>query len=286
MVKLPFMQPIVVGLVLLFGGAIAIVATGQQKQVATPRHLHHEHHSSTPTHDHSGGAPTTHAELVNSPTPISQQPTTFTLAIRTHTGEAVRQFERFQEELMHLIIVSEDLQVFQHLHPRYLGEGQFQVTTTLPQGGSYTLIADYKPAGAKETVAMIPIAAQGTPPASSAPTAQTTQVIGTTAVELKLSQPLKAGSAVEVAFRLRDTTTQQPPTDLRPYLGEAGHLVILRATTPLKPADYLHAHALDRQPKETIRFMTQFPTPGRYKLWAQFQRGQQIVTAPFWVTVN
>lgn len=286
MAKLPFMQPIVVGLALLFGGAIAIVATMQQKQVATPHHPYHDHRSSTPTHDHSGSAPTTHAELVNSPTSIPQQPTTFTLAIRTHTGEAVTQFERFQEELMHLIIVSDDFQVFQHLHPHYLGDGQFQVTTTLPQGGGYTLIADYKPAGTAETVAMIPIATQGAAPAPPAPTSPTTQVIGTTAVELKLPRPLKAGSAVEVAFRLRDTTTQQPPTDLRPYLGEAGHLVILRATTPLEPADYLHAHALDRQPKETIRFMTQFPTPGRYKLWAQFQRGQKIVTAPFWVTVN
>ncbi|HIK24709.1 MAG TPA: hypothetical protein IGP91_02390 [Thermosynechococcus sp. M46_R2017_013] len=196
--------------------------------------------------------PTTHTELVNSPTPIPQQPTTFTLGIRTHTGEAVTQFQRFQEELMHLIIVSEDFQVFQHLHPRYLGEGQFQVTTTLPQGGRYTLIADYKPAGAKETVAMLPVAVQGTPPAAPAPIAQTTQVIDTTAVELKLPQPLKAGLPVAVAFRLRDASTQQPLPDLRPYLGEAGHLVILRATTPLKPSDYLHAHALDRQPKETI----------------------------------
>lgn len=286
MAKLPFMQPVVVGLALLFGGAIAIVATMQQKQVATPHHPHHDHHSSTATQHHSGGAPTTHAELVNAPTPPPQQATTFTLAIRSHSGEAVTQFERFQEELMHLIIVSDDFQVFQHLHPRYLGDGQFQVTTTLPQGGGYTLIADYKPTGANETVAMIPIAAQGAAPSPPAPTAQTTQVIGTTTVELKLPQPLKAGSAVEVAFRLRDAATQQAVTDLRPYLGEAGHLVILRETTPLKPVDYLHAHAVDRQPKETVRFMTQFPTPGRYKLWAQFQRGEQIVTAPFWVTVN
>ncbi|MFN4280581.1 hypothetical protein [Thermosynechococcus sp.] len=286
MAKRRFTQLLVVGLALLGGGAIALVTTMQQKQVATPHHPHHEHHGATPTPDHGGSAPTTHAELVNSPTPIPRQPTTLTLAIRTHSGEAVRQFERFQEELMHLIVVSEDLQVFQHLHPRYLGEGQFQVATTLPQGGGYTLIADYKPASATETVAMLPLVAQGTPPAADAPTAQTTQVIGTTAVELKLPQPLKAGSAVEVAFRLWDTATQQPPQDLRPYLGEAGHLVILRATTPLTPADYLHAHALDRQPTGIIRFMTQFPTPGCYRLWGQFRRGEKIITAPFWVTVN
>lgn len=279
-----FIQPTLLGLAMLLSGAIATLGIAQQRQMPMLHDHHHLHHS--PNHEHADGSATTHIELLNVPPPIPRQPTTFTLAIRTHAGKAVTQFERFQEELMHLIIVSDDFQVFQHLHPRYLGDGQFQVTTTLPQGGGYTLIADYKPAGADETVAMIPIAAQGMPPASSTPTSQTTQVIGTTAVELKLPQPLKAGSAVEVAFRLRDAATQQPVTDLRPYLGEAGHLVILRETTPLEPADYLHAHAVDRQPQETIRFMTQFPVPGRYKLWGQFQRGEQIVTAPFWVTVN
>ncbi|MFN4066473.1 MAG: hypothetical protein ACK4K5_04545 [Thermosynechococcus sp.] len=279
-----FIQPTLLGLAMLFSGAIATLGIAQEWPMAMPHGHHHLHHS--PSHDHGGGSATTHAELVNTPTPTPQQPTTFTLAIRTHTDEAVTQFERFHEELMHLIIVSDDFQVFQHLHPRYLGDGQFQVTTTLPQGGGYTLIADYKPTDANETVAMIPIAAQGAAPPPPAPTAQTTQVIGTTTVELKLPQPLKAGSAVEVAFRLRDAATQQAVTDLRPYLGEAGHLVILRETTPLKPVDYVHAHAVDRQPKEKVRFMTQFPTPGRYKLWGQFQRGEQIVTAPFWVTVN
>lgn len=286
MTQLRFIQSVVVGLILLGGGAIALVTTMQQKQVATPQNPDHGYHSAAPTHNHGGSASATHAELVNFSTPIPQQPTTFTLAIRTHTGETVTQFERFQEELMHLIIVSEDFQVFQHLHPRYLGEGQFQVTTTLPQGGGYTLIADYKPAGATETVAMLPIVAQGTSPQLAAPTPQTTQVVETTAVELKLPQPLKAGSPLEIAFRLRDVATQKPPADLRPYLGEAGHLVILRATTPLKPTDYLHAHALERQPRETIRFMTQFPSPGRYRLWGQFRRGDKIITAPFAVTVN
>ncbi len=187
---------------------------------------------------------------------------------------------------MHLIIISNDLQVFQHLHPTYQGQGQFQVTTTLPQGGGYTLIADYKPAGAAETVSMMPLQLPGTPPTPAPPKPQLQQTVANTKVALQLPQPLTAGAAVELRFQLRDAVTNEPLRDLRPYLGEAGHLVILRATTPLQEADYLHAHALDARPTDTIRFATQFPIAGRYKLWAQFQRGQTIVTAPFWVTVN
>jgi len=34
---------------------------------------------------------------------------------------------------MHLIAVSDDLQVFQHLHPGYKGNGRFEVETQFPQ---------------------------------------------------------------------------------------------------------------------------------------------------------
>lgn len=127
-----FIQPTLLGLAMLLSGAIATLGIAQQRQMPMLHDHHHLHHSPNP--EHADGSATTHMELLNAPAPTPQQPTTFTLAIRTHTGEAVTQFERFQEALMHLIIVSDDFQVFQHLHPRYLGEGQFQVTTPLPQG--------------------------------------------------------------------------------------------------------------------------------------------------------
>ncbi|XFA74325.1 hypothetical protein RYO59_002593 [Thermosynechococcaceae cyanobacterium Okahandja] len=293
MLKLRLTKPLLLGLGVLVGGTIAALSVAQQRQMMTPHHTPDAH---TPHHDghgHGGTEPphhsstsTSRAQLLKATDLSPNQSITLTLGIRNAAGQPVKDFERFQEALMHLIIVSDDLQVFQHLHPTYQGQGQFQVTTTLPQGGGYTLIADYKPAGESETVSTMPLQLMGAPPTPAPFTPQLQQTVANTLVTLELPQPLSTGATVELRFQLRDAGTNEPLKDLQPYLGEAGHLVILRATTPLQEADYLHAHALDTRPTDTVRFATQFPKAGRYKLWAQFQRGQTIVTAPFWVTVN
>jgi hypothetical protein len=38
-------------------------------------------------------------------------------------------------------------------------------------------------------------------------------------------------------------------------------------------------------PAAQVSFMTSFPTPGKYKLWGQFNRNGKIVIADFWVNV-
>ncbi|MEZ4905723.1 MAG: hypothetical protein R2822_30155 [Spirosomataceae bacterium] len=49
------------------------------------------------------------------------------------------------EKKMHLMVVSEDLSTFQHLHPEYQASGSYDVKATFPTGGNYLLFADYKP---------------------------------------------------------------------------------------------------------------------------------------------
>ncbi|GJD20009.1 hypothetical protein RIVM261_049650 [Rivularia sp. IAM M-261] len=62
-----------------------------------------------------------------------------------------------------------------------------------------------------------------------------------------------------------------------------GHLVIVRQETSLTSADYIHAHAVKNQTPGQVKFMTSFPEPGLYKLWGQFNRNGEIITADFWV---
>ncbi|MFN7661908.1 MAG: hypothetical protein ACK5P3_27990, partial [Dolichospermum sp.] len=70
------------------------------------------------------------------------------------------------------------------------------------------------------------------------------------------------------------------------YLGEKGHLVIIKSSSPLTKSDYIHAHALKNSPDGKIEFETKFPKSGTYKMWLQFNRNGNIKTADFWVKVE
>ena len=187
---------------------------------------------------------------------------------------------------MHLIAVSDDLQVFQHLHPIYKGNGRFEVETQFPQSGNYTLFSDYQPAGQTEQVSVLKTQVAG----NNSPTAEVnwsrTKTFNETTVGFAPNQAtIRAGQEVVLRFNLQDATSYQPITDLQPYLGEKGHLVILRQSSELTRENYIHAHAVHDTPGNQVYFATRFPQPGRYKLWGQFNRNSEIITADFWVEV-
>ncbi|BAU15789.1 hypothetical protein LEP3755_63540 (plasmid) [Leptolyngbya sp. NIES-3755] len=229
---------------------------------------------------------TTQAALETDGNLIVNQPKKLTIAIQDAQGKAISKFDPFQEKLMHLIVVSNDLQVFQHLHPTYKDNGQFEVETALPQAGTYTLISDYKPAGKAEAVSLLKVQVPGTPPATPAIDLQRSKTIDATKVDLSLSAPtVKAGQEVTIAFDLKDTSGK-PIQDLKPYLGEQGHLVVLRQSEDLTKADYVHAHAMKGTPAGRVEFMAKFPQPGKYKLWGQFNRNGKIVVSDFWLDVQ
>jgi hypothetical protein len=212
---------------------------------------------------------------------------TLVINVQDSAGKAVTKFDTFQEKLMHLIVVSDDLQFFRHLHPDYKENGRFEVEANFPVPGSYTLFSDYKPAGQEEQVSVLKTQVPGNSPTAPQIDLSQTKTFADTKVNLKFSQPtLKAGEEITLMFNLREASSNQPLTDLQPYLGEAGHLVILKQSSPLTQADYIHSHAMKDIPAGQVHFMTSFPQPGKYKLWGQFNRNGRIVTADFWVNVQ
>lgn len=280
--------------------AVTRNSVGNQPATADGEHSSHAQmngldHSSMPgmshgdshgEHGSTASAVTTQASLTASGTLTVNQPSKLTIAVQDAQGKAISKFDTFQEKLMHLIVVSNDLQVFQHLHPMYKGNGLFEVETALPQAGTYTLISDYKPAGKAEAVSMMKAQVPGTPPATPAINLERSKTINATKVDLSLSTPtVKAGQEVTIALDLRDKNNQ-PIQDLKPYLGEQGHLVILKQSQNLSRADYIHAHAMKGAPQGRVAFMTTFPQPGKYKLWGQFNRGGKIVVSDFWIDVQ
>lgn len=207
--------------------------------------------------------------------------------VQGNGGETITNFDKFQEQLMHLIVVSDDLQFFNHLHPVYKGNGRFEVKASFPQSGSYTLFSDYKPAGKAEQVSVLKAQVPGKNSAISKIDFSSIKTLGNTKVYLSSSQPtLKAGEEVHLIFNLKDVANNQPLKDLQPYLGERGHLVILKQSPQLTKADYIHAHAMKDTPLGEVHFITNFPQTGNYKLWGQFNRNGKVVTADFWVNVR
>lgn len=254
--------------------------------------------SGEPSVDHSaahrGDAP--HGDRGEARSPLASlraaaleinQPASLAIHVQDAEGRPIEQFDTFQEQLMHLILVSDDLQHFRHLHPAYTGKGHFEVSTRFPQGGGYTLFSDYKPAGQAETVSVLKAQVKGDRPPAPTPDWTRTQSLENAIVNLSLSEnSLQAGKDVTIQFELQDPRSQEPLRDLQPYLGEAGHLVIAQAAESLTRDHYIHAHALPDAPVGQVHFATQFPEPGRYRLWGQFQRNGQVLTAGFWVNVS
>jgi hypothetical protein len=48
----------------------------------------------------------------------------------------------------------------------------------------------------------------------------------------------------------------------------------------------IHGHPEDRGPQSTVTFEPLIPAAGTYKLWVQFQRQGQVLTAPFVIQVT
>ena len=255
----------------------------------------HDDHANTHKHGESShddkktSVETTIAEAKLT-TPLNMLPNTIVpllIDVQNPNGEPVKTFETFQEKLMHLIVVSDDLQFFNHLHPNYQNNGRFKVAASFPKAGKYTLFSDYKPAQSPEQISVLKTQIGGESPSATPINFDRSKIFGTAQINLISSQDhIKASEEVTLTFDLKDPVTNQPLTDLQPYLGEKGHLVIIKKSTPLTASDYIHAHALADDSAGKVTFATKFPTSGEYKLWGQFNRNGKIVTADFGIHVR
>ena len=281
----------------LFSGIFVVTAllltpgcssnTKSTETQVSPSMMNHDEHSMENMNHGDNSQITTQVKLTAPKSLSPNQPINLVIDIQDATGKPINKFDIFQEKIMHLIVVRDDLQFFDHIHPEYKENGRFEVTANFPESGNYTLFSDYKPAGNKENVSLMNITIPGTVPLPKNLEKFTkTKTISDTKVNLNISEKnIKVGQAVTLNFDLKDQKNQ-PIKDLQPYLGEKGHLVIVKSSSPLTASDYIHAHAMKDATDGKVEFHTQFPKPGTYKMWMQFNRNGQIKTADFWVNVE
>jgi len=206
------------------------------------------------------------------------------------TGARVTRFEEIHERLFHLFVISHDLKHFSHVHPTIRDDGSFEVDLVLPEAGGYQLLADFLPSGGFLQLAQKTVFTQGYDRGYSQVSRELAVDVGEkisngTRVKLEVGEEQVAGRPGLISCRLEDADTGEALTDLEPYLGSWGHLVIVSADF----ADVIHSHAITRVSRPAgsrIQFIERFPRPGFYRMWAQFRRGGTVATASFTIEVG
>jgi hypothetical protein len=199
-------------------------------------------------------------------------------------GNPLTQYDIVHEKKLHLIVVSEDLNYFNHLHPDMQSAGVFTQMLNLPRGGRYKLIADATPTGAGASSYGTWIDVDGDKQALKPLQLDTdlTKTVAGQQVTLKFDAPPQAGQAAMMNFHFEDADSHQPTTDLEPYLGAVGHVVALSADAE----QYLHVHPMEEKGSgPDAGFHIEFPKSGLYKIWGQFQRKGEVFVAPFVINV-
>ena len=210
--------------------------------------------------------------------PQAGSATKLVLQIQDDDGAPIKSFDTLHEKLVHLIVVREGLDEFAHLHPDVDGSGMITTEFTFPKSGKYRLFADHQPQGQSPGLAVGELAVSGEyePAQTLVPNTSPEVTVG----EIKAHVTISPGDQETTArFHFVDADGK-PVSDLQPYLGAMGHLVIISADG----REYVHAHPLSEAktaPDGAVEFAAHSPKPGIYKSWGQFQRGGSVFTVPF-----
>ena len=214
------------------------------------------------------------------------EPTTLGFTITDPKGKPVRKLEVVHEKILHLLVTSADLSWFAHEHPERNAQGDLELRMTFPAPGRYTLFHDFTPPRVGMQVVPVELTVEGTPPPSVPLVVDERDpktVDGITA-RLTSTRPLVAEQNLDLVVSLARGDT--PVTDLEPFLGAMGHLIIVSADGE----HFVHSHPVEHRHRPAPRgpaigFQCRFPVGGIYKAWAQFQHAGRVLTVPFTIQI-
>ncbi|MEW6056399.1 MAG: DUF2231 domain-containing protein [Bdellovibrionota bacterium] len=264
------------------------------------------------------------ALAVNPKTISARSYNEFVFTPKLNGGGVVNDIAVVHEHPMHLIVVSDDLRFFDHVHPERQANGSFKIDYWFPKGGKFIFFADITPQGEGSQVFRIPVTVEeirtpasinegGEEPSSSRisqaggreflaqssgltllprqrPSDAWTRKSNAPYLSRLILQPRKLVSERHAHLAFELSQNGKPVTDLKPYIGALGHCVIISEDTQV----FLHSHpemfsgqpSKDERGGPLVAFHTEFPRPGRYKVWGQFLRGDDLIVADYVVEVK
>lgn len=220
------------------------------------------------------------------------KPVNLLWTLKDPRGMQVKDVEIVHEMPLHLLMVSKDLSWYAHEHPNLEADGTFTMTWTFPSGGEYTLFHDFTPKEVGMQVVPVTLRVEGRASAAQPLVVDDDKpktVDGYT-VALNTGGPMMTGKPVTLSYTI--SKDGKPVSDLTPYLGAMGHLVIISQdlkefvhSHPHEHAEGDHDHAkqghTDMKGGPKVDFEARFRAAGLYKGWAQFQHSGRVITVPF-----
>lgn len=198
-----------------------------------------------------------------------------TVSLKDQAGNPMNDLEINHEKLLHLIVISEDLDTFHHFHPDQDGPGEFSVSANL-EDGMYQAFVDIKPSKLDYIIEPQPLMSgehdeHGEEHVHLKPEANWTKELDGYEATLDVNS-FSMKDNIVLSFDIVGGTPEN-------YLGALGHVVIVNE----KLDEFIHVHPTgDKKPV----FEAHFSKPGMYKLWAEFKLDGTVYAFPYVIEIT
>lgn len=222
-------------------------------------------------------------------------------------GSTLVRFDDDMTKKQHMVVVSDDLQYFAHVHPTLHTNGTFTIDYTFPKAGFYHIYMDGIPNAWGRQVFRFDVPIDSRAIEAQRIAHRTAGSVDVGPYRVTLDQTLVPVDQVTL-ISVRITKGGRDATDLHPYLGTNAHGLIVG----LDDLAYVHAHAMgsdmiamanaadcgdsimqtmmplpdSANVPARMQFYVLLPHPQRYDLWLQFRGGTTRYTAPLLLTAR
>lgn len=189
--------------------------------------------------------------------------------------------ETVHEKKAHIIIVSNDLEYFNHIHPTQENNDDYSVQLNFPFGGKYKLFVEYQPEDSEKITDSFNLSVEGNEKAKTqynkaklffSEKDLSVKLLNTTEIKSDTDSHLP----VEIIKDGKNIST----TKLDNYLGEKAHAIMIGLTDK----KLLHVHPMVIN--DMLYLHLNFSGSGFYRLWVQFQLDGSLYTADFVLDVK
>lgn len=200
----------------------------------------------------------------------------FTPRANADTSKFV-ELQTLHDKKMHVIIVKKDLSLFYHVHPVLAKNGEYSIPFSFSYGGEYVIFVDYMPVNSDQQLERIELTVEGE---SYTAKEYTNQQLSTKIDDFEIqlipeNESIETMHPTAITVRIKRKGNEINANALDDYLGAKAHMVVISANTK----EYIHVHPYVKD--KSLMLHAEFPQPGMYRGWLQFQYKGQLRTAEF-----
>jgi hypothetical protein len=200
--------------------------------------------------------PDAFVDIQTSPEIRTGIPTTLIFSVKDDKGEPISDLTVTHERILHVITVGEDLKTFNHIHPENAGpitseikqSGVYQVPHTFTKAGRYIVSVDFT-VRSKNFTKQFFVDVKGAPHLEVAKTEGSWNKVFEGGYQIEFAVipggEITAGKQVTLSYEILKTGV--PVKDLKPYLGAAMHLAIVKVDL----SKFVHTHGEVHLPGST-----------------------------------